>query len=108
MPLLVSWISHPKEHEPGSLLRRPGVPICAQTTGEVLAEASRVLEVRFEAHEGPMWFRVYGIPEHGDGYMLADISVRRNGETIYPMRPKRDLSFEIYESDTVCVFVITD
>jgi hypothetical protein len=96
------------EHEPGSLLRCPGVPISARTTGEVLAEASRILDVRFEPHDGAIWFRVYGIPDYGDRYMLADISVSRNGETIYPMRPKRDTTFAIQQSDTVSVFVITD
>ena len=96
------------EHEPGSVLRRPGVPISAQTTGEVLAEASRILGVRFEPHDGPMWFRAYGIPDFGDRYMLTDISIHRDGQMIYPMRPERDTSFAIRESDTVSVFVITD
>jgi hypothetical protein len=96
------------EHEPGSTLRRPGVPISARTTGEVLAEASRILGVRFEPHDGPMWFRAYGIPDFGDGYMLTDISIHRDGQMIYPMRPQRDTSFAIQESDTVSVFVITN
>jgi hypothetical protein len=55
-----------------------------------------------------MWFRAYGIPDFGDGYMLTDISIHRDGQMIYPMRPQRDTSFAIQESDTVSVFVITN
>jgi hypothetical protein len=108
MPLLRSWVNHPMEYESGSMLRRPGIPISARTTGEVLGETSRILGVRFEPHNGPMWFRMYGIPDYGDRYMLTDISVKRGGTMIYPMRPIRDTNFAIQDSDTVSVFIITD
>ncbi len=73
-----------------------------------MAEASRILAVRFEPHDGPMWFRVYGIPDYGDRYMLTDISIERAGVMTYPMRPNRDTGFAIQDSDIVSVFVITD
>ena len=108
MPIFRSWISHPLEHEPGSALRRPGVAIAARTAGEVLEEAGRILAVRFEPHDSEPWFRVSGIPEFGDSFMLTDISIERDGVKIYPMRPRRDASFPIYDSDIVSVFIITD
>ena len=104
MPLLRSWISHPLEHESGSLLRRTGVPITAQTLGEALAEASRILKVRFEPHEPPKWFRVFGIPDFGEHSMLVDIHIKRDGTELCP---KQDLTFPILDSDIVYIYTIT-
>ena len=80
----------------------------AKTVGEALTEASEILGVRFDLDDGPMWFRVHGIPDYGDQFMLVDVSIDRDGETIYPMRPKRDAGFPILESDKVSIFVVTD
>ena len=103
MPLLRSWISHPMEHESGSVLRRVGIPIVAQSLGEALNEASRILKVSFEPHEPPKWFRVFGIPDLGDGYMLVDVHIKRGESEICP---KQDLAFPIFDSDIVCVWTL--
>ena len=108
MPTLRTWIDHPLEHEPGSGLRRIGIPISAQTVGDVLAEASRLLSIRFQPHEGPIWFRVYGIPPHDDLGWIVDIRIIRAGGDIYPLRPKRDTSFPVRDSDIVSIYIITD
>jgi hypothetical protein len=108
MPTLKTWIGHPIEREAGNELRRSGVLISARTVEEVLAETSRILGVRFEPHDGPMWWRAYGIPGFGSGYMITDIKVERGDAMSYPMRPKRDISFQIQDADTVSVFGITD
>jgi hypothetical protein len=92
------------EHEPGSVLRRVGVPIVAESLEEALAEASRILGVRFEAHDPPKWFRAYGIPDMGDGFMLVDIHVKRGESEICP---KQDITFPILDSDVVYVYTIT-
>ncbi len=102
MPLLRSWIRHPMEHEPGSTLRTSGIPIVAKSLGEALGEASRILGVSFEPHDPPKWFRTYGIPDLGDGYMLVDIHIERDGAEICP---KQDLSFQIIESDVVYISI---
>lgn len=104
MPLLRSWISHPLEHEPGSTLRTSGIPIVAKSLGEALGEASRILGVRFEPHDPPKWFRAYGIPDFGDGFMLVDIHVKRDGTEICP---KQDVTFQILESDVVYIYIPT-
>jgi hypothetical protein len=91
------------EHETGFDLRRVGVPISACNLGEALGEASRILKVRFELHESQKWFRVFGIPEMGDGCRLADVHIKRDGEELCP---KQDLSYAIYESDIVCIYTI--
>src|SRR6185295_8304496 len=93
VPTLRTWINHPLEDEPSSGLRRVGIPISGRTVGEVLAEASRVLTVRFQPHEGPTWFRAYGIPPHDDVGWIIDVRIIRADADIYPLRPKRDTSF---------------
>src|SRR3954463_6710701 len=102
MPLLRSWISHPMEFEPDSSLRGNGVPIVAQTLGEPPNEAGRILSVRFEPHDPPKWFRAFGIPDFGDGYMRVDIHVKRGDMQICP---KQDLSFPILDPDVVYIHI---
>ncbi len=104
MPLLRSWISHPREHEPDSPLRRIGVPIVARTLGEALNEASRLLDVRFEPHDPPKWFRLYGIPSFEGGSMLVDIHIKRGDVELCP---KQDLNFPILDSDVVYIYITT-
>jgi hypothetical protein len=108
MPTLRTWINHPLEDEPGSGLRRVGIPISARTVGEVLAEASRLLAVRFQPHEGPMWFRAFGIPPHEDLGWIVDVRIIRGDADFYPLRPKRDTSFPVQDSDTISIYIITD
>jgi hypothetical protein len=112
MPTLRTWINHPLEYEPDSgcarPLRRVGVPISARTVDEALAEASRLLAVRFEPHEGPMWFRAYGIPPHDHLGWIVDVRVIRGDADFYPLRPKRNTSFPVQDSDTVSIYIITD
>lgn len=108
MPALRTWINHPREYEPSSGLRIIGIPISSRTVGEVLAEASRVLAVRFQPYEGPMWFRAYGISPHEDIGWIVDIRIRRGGADIYPLRPQRDISFPVEESDIISIYIITD
>jgi len=108
MPTLRTWINHPLEYEPGSGLRRVGIPISGRTVGEVLSEASRSLSVRFEPHEGPMWFRAYGIAPHETVGWIVDVRVIRGNTDCYPLRPNRNTSFPIEDSDTVSIYIITD
>jgi hypothetical protein len=108
MPTLRTWINHPREHEANSGLRRVGIPISARTVGELLAEASRVLGVRFQQHEGPMWFRAYGIPPYDDVGWIVDVRIIRGDADIYPLRPERNTSFPLEDSDIISIYIITD
>lgn len=103
MPFLKSLTIHPLEDAPGSLLRTTGHPIEAKTLGEALFQAGRLLNVRFEAHEPPKYFRIYGIPGWGDKFILVDVHIIRNGTEICP---KQDLEFPVLESDIVCVALL--
>src|SRR5688572_21009103 len=108
MPTLRTWLNHPLEYEPDSGLRTIGVPVSGRTVAELMAEASRLLSVRFEPHEGPMWFQAYGIPPHDDVGWIVDVHVKRGKVDIYPLRPKRDTDFPLEDSDTVSIYIITD
>jgi hypothetical protein len=107
MPTLRTWINHPLEHEPDSRLRRVGIPVPGRTVGEVLAEASHLLGVRFQPHEGPMWFRAYGIPPHDEVGWIVDIRITRGDADFYPLRPNRDTSIPVEDSDLVSIYIIT-
>lgn len=55
-----------------------------------------------------MWFRAYGIPPHDDVGWIVDVRVIRGETDFYPLRPKRDTSFPIDDSDIVSIYIITD
>ncbi len=106
MPTLRTWINHSLEYEPHPNLRRAGVPISGCTVAEILAEASRILNITFEPYEGPMWFRVHGNVEYPGA--ITDIRIRRGETDIYPLRPVRNTSFLIEDSDIISIYIFTD
>ena len=96
------------EYESNLDMRRVGIPISGGTIGDVFVAASRVLSIRFEPYEGPMWFRAYGISPHEEVGWITDVRLTRGGADIYPLRSKRDTSFPIQESDIILIYIITD
>src|SRR6185369_14345688 len=108
MATLKTWINHPMEYDERVNLRRRGIPVSGATVGEILDEASRLLKIKFEPHEGPMWFRAYGILPHDDVGWIIDIRIRRGDADILPLRPKRDTTFPIQDSDDILIYIIAD
>jgi hypothetical protein len=105
MPFLRTLIMHPLEREPDAQVRsRAGMPIVAKTLGAAVAVAANYFGVRIVPHDPPKWFRVYGSPDCRAEYMLVDIHVYRDKQTICP---KQDLSFPLLESDIVGIGVLT-
>lgn len=107
MATLRTWVTHPMEHDSEVDLRRVGIPVSAHTVADVLAAASRELSIRFEPYEGPIWFRAYGIPPNEEIGWITDVSIQRGEDLIYPLRPKRDTSFPVFDSDIISIFIIT-
>jgi len=55
-----------------------------------------------------MWFRAFGIPPHEDLGWIVDVRIIREEADLYPLRPKRDTSFPVQDSDTISIYIITD
>ena len=104
MPFLRTLIMHPLERQPDAQVRsEAGMPIAAKTLGEAVAAAADYFKVRIVSHDPPKWFRVYDSPNCTAEYMLVDIHVHRDKQTICP---KQDLSFPLLESDVVSIGVL--
>lgn len=105
MPFLSTFIIHPLEDQPGTLVRsRPGLPIAAQTVGDAIAFAAEYFGVRIVPHDPPKWFRIYGLPGFPtEKFMLVDVHVERGEEDICI---KQDLGFPLLESDVVSIGVL--
>jgi hypothetical protein len=108
MAILQTWINHPMEYDQRVNLRRLGIHVSGRTVAEILNEASRLLGIKFEPHEEPMWFRAYGIPPHENVGWITDIRITRRDVDILPLTPKRDTAFPIQDSDVVLIYIITD
>jgi hypothetical protein len=93
MPFLQTYIRHPRENEPGAIIRyRPGLPIAAETLGDALAIAADYFAVCIIPHDERDWFRMYGIPGAGGDHTIVGIVIFRGTERICV---NQDLSFPL-------------
>jgi hypothetical protein len=104
MPFLRTLIPHPLNSDPDCPLRsQAGQRIEATTLGEAVAAADEIFQTRIVPHDPPKWFRVYGIPDFGEQFILVDIHVMRGAEDLCP---RQDLAFPLLDSDIVRIGAI--